>query len=245
MAKGKAQGKTKHMKRVPNSWSAASVSAIGFQICWCKGFGVGCGHVQAESTRQFHARRVAIHRESNYFLYWCVRNQVLTLGIAGDRPERGKDQPNEQNIIQEQTEDHIEDIHSQTLGSLQEGAFDIGNEHSPPILNPVNLPTIHADETYMNEQQYISPEPCDSCLTYSSIFQPHVEDPNEGLQDSEDNESNPEITNGVVIFEPDTEPDTVNKSEYHFKIPPLHTVEEAQRLKLARHVDNLGNSILE
>ena len=121
----------------------------------------------------------------------------------------------------------------------------MGNEHSPPILNPVDLPNIHADETYMDYQQCLLPEHSYSPPPYSSIFQPHVEDPNEGLQDSEDNESNPEITNGVVIFEPDAEPDTVNESEYRFEIPPLHTVEEARRLDYARRVDDLGKSILE
>jgi hypothetical protein len=121
----------------------------------------------------------------------------------------------------------------------------MGNEHSPPILNPINLPNIYTDETYMNEQQYLLPEHSYSPPPYSSIFEPHVEDSDEGLQDSEDNKDNPEITNGVVIFEPDTESDTVNESEYRFEISPLHTVEEARRLDYARRVDDLGKFILE
>ena len=71
--------------------------------------------------------------------------------------------------------------------------------------------------------------------------------PDAGLHDSEDSESNPDNTNGanIVIFDADAQPDTLNEFEYHFNIPPLHTVEEAQRLDYARCVDKLGNFILE
>ena len=40
MAKGRAQGKIKHVQMVLNIKSAASVSANGLQKCWFEGFDV-------------------------------------------------------------------------------------------------------------------------------------------------------------------------------------------------------------
>lgn len=64
MGKGKAQAKSKNVKKASSFKSVASVSANGLQICWCEGFGVGCGQVRAASTRRFHAKQVNIRRES-------------------------------------------------------------------------------------------------------------------------------------------------------------------------------------
>ena len=43
MAKGRAQGKTKHVQMVLNIKSAASVSADGLQKRWFEGFNVDVG----------------------------------------------------------------------------------------------------------------------------------------------------------------------------------------------------------
>jgi hypothetical protein len=59
---------TRQKKNVQNALknkSVTSVSASGFQICWCEGFGVGCGTVRAARMCQYHASQVRIRRESN------------------------------------------------------------------------------------------------------------------------------------------------------------------------------------
>ena len=43
MAKGRAQGKTKHVQMALNIKSAASASADGLQKCYFEGFNVGAG----------------------------------------------------------------------------------------------------------------------------------------------------------------------------------------------------------
>ena len=43
MAKGRAQGKNKHVKMVLNIKFEASVSADDLQKCWFEGSDVGCG----------------------------------------------------------------------------------------------------------------------------------------------------------------------------------------------------------
>jgi len=69
MPKGKVQSKAKNVQRASNIRSVASVSARGLRICWCEGFGVGCGRVRAESTRRHHAKQVRDRRESKYHFY--------------------------------------------------------------------------------------------------------------------------------------------------------------------------------
>ena len=129
------------------------------------------------------------------------------------------------------------DSRSPCLGLSPEHTY---SDSCPPCLG---ISPAHRDSPayYLD----LLPEHGHSGPAYGSIFQPTVEDPDEDLKDTEDSESNPELTNGVVIFEPDAEPDTDNESEYHFKNSPLHIVEEARRLDYARCVDDLGNFILE
>ena len=136
--------------------------------------------------------------------------------------------------------------------------LDLSPEHSDSHAPSLGLSPEHAHSDSRAPGLGILPEHGDSCAPYldllpehgdshppyHSIFQPIVEDLDEGLKDSEDSESNPEITSGVVIFEPDAEPGTTNESEYHFKNLPLHTVEDARRLDYARRIDDLGNYIL-
>lgn len=64
MAKGRVQQRTKRVKKASNIKSVASVSANSQQICWCEGFGVGCGRVRSASTRRGHAKLVKDRKES-------------------------------------------------------------------------------------------------------------------------------------------------------------------------------------
>jgi len=65
MAKIKAQGKKKHVQQALNIKSVAPVGGDELQVCWCKGFGVGCGEVRSERTRRRHATQQRNRRESD------------------------------------------------------------------------------------------------------------------------------------------------------------------------------------
>ena len=65
MAKGRAQGKTKHVRMVLNIKSAASVSADGLQKRWFEGFNVDRGRARAGSTRGYYNKQVRTRKLSN------------------------------------------------------------------------------------------------------------------------------------------------------------------------------------
>lgn len=125
----------------------------------------------------------------------------------------------------------------------------MANEHSFDMSNPVDLYDNYTERSDMNIQQLPLQEYGDirpSCpVSHLSVFQPTAKDSDTDLQENENDGSDLEIMNDIVIFHPDAEPDTLDEYEYHFKNPLSHMVEETRKLDYARHLDELGKFILE
>jgi len=140
----------------------------------------------------------------------------------------------------------LNNIALRNLSSLQEEAFDIGNDPSIDMSIPVDLCDYWSEDIYGNEEVYQSPEYGISHSHFPelsrSVFQCAVEDHRTSIQDTEDNTSDPGIDNDIVIFDPDAEPDTPNEYKYHLKNPILQALDEAQKLNYARRLDDLGNN---
>ena len=191
-------------------------------------------------------------------------DEIYTSGRQYPLPGYGKSHPPAPNSHPPSPNSHPPSMNSPSLSPSRPLSLDFHppfmNSHPPsmslhppsPNFHPRSInsrppsPNFHPHSINSHPPSLKSRPP--SLVSYGAIFWPIVEDPPDaGLHDSKDSESNPDNTNGadIVIFNADTQPDTLNEFEYHFNIPPLHTVEEAQRLDYARHVDKLGNFILE
>jgi hypothetical protein len=69
------------------------------------------------------------------------------------------------------------------------------------------------------------------------VLQPALEEPDMGLQESKDNESDRENMNDIVTFDLVVEPDTLLKYEYRLKNALLHTGEMARQPDNARRMN--------
>lgn len=114
----------------------------------------------------------------------------------------------------------------------------------------VDLHEIQSNETEMNIvqsplQQHGSPGP--PCGTMSRlVFQPALEEPGTNGQDSGEDESEGEESNDVVTFAPDIKPSTPPVDcQYWIRNALLEVVEEAQKLEQMKHIDDLGQFILD